>query len=458
MIMLSHTADEAYLAQAWQDLIHEAFDLSRDQIWFSSDPDAMDAKGPYALQIEQKIQLAESFISIQSPVSRYRPWLLWESGIARGLNKPIYVVVYEKSDSPRKDRILDKLNTPLDAMHHYHGTDASKIRGVVDQLAKDIGQSPVATRLDSALNQYLKSVTSYEHCWVWKETPFDRQIQLVFNEEQTTTLGRTGIIAEAVEVRDVQGSMVLFGLAVDSRKWETFLGHLDTLNAPWKGSAARWARGLGHALQRALSGLLLENAEGLPLYFDARAGRRYRPSVSLQEDHGCETIFTVSFTLVPSEISAVPKTDAGTLLHYLDFARMMRWGVLEDFEVQAFFRRPYDYTVEERAGRIADFLEKIYSVRTEFWNRGLAMGAIDHAIDKDDLPMLGKLRDNYYTIIHEIDPKDTGKLPEPLPDIKIIQRIYADLLINNKGWYQLMHRNFGREIEKLAEADEAKAG
>ena len=183
-----------------------------------------------------------------------------------------------------------------------------------------------------------------------------------------------------------------------------------------------------------------------------------RPSVSLQEDYGCETIFTVSFTLVPSEISAVPKTDAGTLLHYLDFARMMRWGVLEDFEVQAFFRRPYDYTVEERAGRISDFLEKIYSVRTEFWNRGLAMGAIDHAIDKDDLPMLGKLRDNYYTIIHEIDQKDTGKLPEPLPEIKIIQRIYADLLINNKGWYQLMHRNFGREIEKLAETDEAKTG
>ena len=75
---------------------------------------------------------------------------------------------------------------------------------------------------------------------------------------------------------------------------------------------------------------------------------------------------------------------------------------------RAFFRRPYDYTVEERAGRISDFLEKIYSIRTEFWNRRLAMGAIDQAIDNDDLPMLGKLRDNYYTIIHEIDPKDTG--------------------------------------------------
>jgi hypothetical protein len=250
--------------------------------------------------------------------------------------------------------------------------------------------------------------------------------------------------------------MVLFGLAIDSRKWEIFLAHLDTLKAPWKGSAARWARGLGHALQRALSGLLLENAEGLPLYFDSRSNRRYRPSVTLQEDHGCETIFTISFTLVPSEISAVPKTDAGTLLHYFDFARMMRWGVLEDFEVQAFFRRPYDYADEERACRISDFLEKIYSIRTEFWNRGLEMGAIDHAISNDDLPILENLRDEYHKIMREIDPKDTGKLPEPLPDIPIIQGIYADLLSNNKGWYQVVHRNFGREIENLAGAYEVK--
>jgi hypothetical protein len=453
--MLSHTVDEAFLAQAWQDLIREVFDVPRDQIWFSSDPDAMDAKGPFALQIEQKIQLAQAVISIQSPASRHRPWLLWESGIARGLNKPIYVVVYEKPDAPRNDRILDKLGTPLDAMHHYCGTNASKIRGVVDQLGRDIGQSPNATRLELALDGYLKSVKTFEHCFVWKETQFDRRIQLVFTEEQIIKLRETGDVAEAVEVRDVLGSMVLFGLAVDSKEWKAFLAHLDTLNAPWKGSAARWARGLGHALQRALSGLLVENAEGLPLYFDSRAKRRYRPSVSLQEDHGCETFFTVSFTLIPSEISAVPQTDAGTLLHYLDFVRMMRWGVLEDFEVQSFFRRPYSYSVEDRASRISDFFEKIYSIRTEFWNRGLEMGAIDHAIEKDDLAILVELRDHYHTIIHEIDPKDTGKLAQPLPDIKIIQKIYADLLGNNKRWYKLLHKNFGREIEMLAEADEA---
>jgi hypothetical protein len=95
-IMISHTATESYLAEAWQDLLHEVFDLPRDSIWFSSDPDAFDA-GPFATQIENKIRQASAIISIQTPVSRLRPWTLWEAGIARGLDKPIFVIVYERS-------------------------------------------------------------------------------------------------------------------------------------------------------------------------------------------------------------------------------------------------------------------------------------------------------------------------------------------------------------------------
>jgi hypothetical protein len=87
-IMISHTATESYLAEAWQELLSEAFDLQKQSIWFSSDPDAFDA-GPFANQIEQKIRQASAIISIQTPVSRLRPWTLWEAGIARGLDKPI---------------------------------------------------------------------------------------------------------------------------------------------------------------------------------------------------------------------------------------------------------------------------------------------------------------------------------------------------------------------------------
>src|SRR5215471_2233114 len=116
-IMISHTATESYLAQAWQDLIHEVFDFPRDRIWYSTDPDALDA-GPFATQIEGQIENALAVISIQSPVSRFRPWTLWEAGIARGSNKPLFVVVYESPTTPRDRTIFSNLGTPLDAMQH----------------------------------------------------------------------------------------------------------------------------------------------------------------------------------------------------------------------------------------------------------------------------------------------------------------------------------------------------
>ena len=102
-IMISHTATESYLAKAWQDLLHEVFDLPRDSIWFSSDPDALDAS-PFAHQIEDSIRQSSAVISIQTPVSRLRPWTLWEAGIARGLDKPLFVIVYESANSPKVNK------------------------------------------------------------------------------------------------------------------------------------------------------------------------------------------------------------------------------------------------------------------------------------------------------------------------------------------------------------------
>jgi hypothetical protein len=96
-IMISHTATESYLAEAWQEMLHEVFDLPRDSIWFSSDPDAFDA-GPFATQIETMIRQSSAFISIQTPVSRLRPWTLWEAGIARGLERDSIREALDRSD------------------------------------------------------------------------------------------------------------------------------------------------------------------------------------------------------------------------------------------------------------------------------------------------------------------------------------------------------------------------
>jgi hypothetical protein len=450
-IMISHTATESYLAQAWQDLIHDVFDFPRDRIWFSSDPDALDA-GPFATQIESQIKGSLAVISIQSPVSRFRPWTLWEAGIARGLDKPIYVVVYEKPGTTKERSIFSNLGTPLDALQHFRGTDIVKVKGVLDRLCERLGCTLVATRLESALANYKKTVEFRQDCWFWDQTIFDKRIQLVFTTEECRGVLQNAAIAGSVKVRDVEGSLCLFGLKTDEIPWDDFTSNLKTLELPWEGSAERWARGLGITFQRALRGRLVGDAEGLPLYFDAAQKKTYRPSVSLEENHGCETIFTVNFTLIPPELSVNSRSPAGILVHHLDLCRMWRWGVLEDYEIASFFRNLRSYSEQESTELICDFLEKCFSVRTEFLNRGLQKDSIRYAIEANDLPILDDILRRYYTAMRTIDPSDRGILPKPLPEYKILQQIYSELLKVNKEYYELIYRNFGRELKKLSES------
>ena len=61
---------------------------------------------PFANTIEKEIGDAQAIISIQSSVSRFRPWILWEAGMARALGKPVYVIVYERSDATHDEYIV----------------------------------------------------------------------------------------------------------------------------------------------------------------------------------------------------------------------------------------------------------------------------------------------------------------------------------------------------------------
>jgi len=450
-IMISHTATESYLAQAWQDLIHEVFDFPRDRIWYSTDPDALDA-GPFATQIEGQINSSLAVISIQSPVSRFRPWTLWEAGIARGSNKPIFVVVYEKPGTTKERSIFSNLGTPLDALQHFRGTDIVKVKGVLDRLREKLGVSLVATRLESALANYKKIVEARQDCWLWDQTIFDKRIQLVLTTEECKEVFQKATIAGSVKVRDIEGSLGIFGLKTDEIHWEDFTSNLKTLEVPWEGSAERWARGLGTTFQRALRGRLVADAEGMPLYFDAAQKKTYRPSVSLQENHGCDTIFTVNFTLIPPELSVTSRSAAGVLVHHLDLCRMWRWGVLEDPDIASFFRNLHSYSEQETTELICNFLEKSFSVRTEFWNRGLQKDSLRYAIESTDLPILDDIFRRYYAAMRTIDPYDKGILPDPLPEFKVLQQTYSQLLKVNKEYYELVYRNFGRELKRLSDS------
>lgn len=464
--MISHTSTEFYLAKAWRDLVCSVFGLADESVWFSSDPDAIDADRPWEDYIEESIRAAPAIISIQSPVSRTRPWILWECSMARALLKPLYVVVYEPSKTSRQDSIIGKLGTPLDRLTHFRGTELNQIRAVLTKLERHINRHINLSKIEDALRKYNDTVEPYEDYWVCRNTIFENRIRLVLQKTEREGLAETGVILGTVEVKGDRDSMILFDLMIDRILWRDFINHLESLKLPWPGSAARWASGLGSALQRALNGLCLEGPEGLPLYFDARSRHSYRPSVSSREDNGGETVFSISFTQLPRELTARPDTKIGILFHNLDLCQMMRLGVLEDSTFVTFFKNPQGLLqnhkfeaflrkapplrTEDGAERIRDFLEKLFSIRTEFWNRGLKKDSIYEAIESEDRPALEIVLDSYRNALRRLDPEDKGTLPNPLPETGVVQEVYSELLKFNKAFYQLLHKSLGREIEKLA--------
>lgn len=295
-------------------------------------------------------------------------------------------------------------------------------------------------------------MSSHQRCWIFENRIFDKRVELILNLDERDQLIQQPIIPATVKIRDVEGSARIFGLDVGETSWQEFTANLASLASPWAGSAQRWARGLGRAINCALRGKLLVEAEGLPLYFDPQERKAYRPSVSLREDHGCETIFTLSFTLIPPELVVCPTSSAGILVQHLDFCRMWRWGILEDPDISAFFRNAHFYPKKRASEIIYDFLGKVFSVRTEFWNRGLERNAIHDALEKSDLAALDDILQRYYIAMRTLDPNDDGMFPDPMPDYDVLKKVYCDLLKVNKEYYLLVHRNLARELGELRES------
>lgn len=110
-LMISHATVDAPLAQAWDLLLRTIF--SGATTWFSTKRDAFspeDNKG-FAARIEEEIRSANFLLTIQTPNSRLRPWLVWEAALAVGAKIPTFVVLYSIKPG--------QTGNPLDGMHQY---------------------------------------------------------------------------------------------------------------------------------------------------------------------------------------------------------------------------------------------------------------------------------------------------------------------------------------------------
>lgn len=462
LLIISHSTEESKLADAWKKLVCSVFrNLGDGAVFFSSERCAFHGRAPWWSQLMQKIEESPILISLQTPVSSKRPWVVFEAGMAVAIKgTALYPVIFEPRDIPPSKSIFgEKLDNPMTSIQQYRGTSREDVTAILMQLQDEFQKLPDdpkpllnATKLEESLDEYEKSILTQERCWRRDRTIFEKRIRLVFNTAQIEQLQASSEISDDVTLESVGDALMIFDEPKVTVKWGEFIQHLESMQLPWPGSAARWARGLGSTLRKALGDKLISDPEGLPLYFDARPSqfKSYRPSVVLREEYGCKTYFVISFTLLPPELRIRPDGRPGVLLHYLDFCRMMRWGVLEDKMFVNFFIAPGTFTETDGTAAIEAFIERILTIRTEFWNRGLKSDSLEGVISSDEANKVRDLVKRYMDAIQIIDPDNKGVAPQKLPSIATLQELYSNLLSINKEYYAIVHDAFAGEVEKLS--------
>src|SRR5919107_1590084 len=88
-LLISHSTEEKALAEAWKDLIATT-SSSAVEVWFSSDtaPSGGMAIGQeWRTYLYDRLAESDFVLAIQTPVTAGRPWIMWECGVASGVNK-----------------------------------------------------------------------------------------------------------------------------------------------------------------------------------------------------------------------------------------------------------------------------------------------------------------------------------------------------------------------------------
>jgi hypothetical protein len=62
---------------------------------------------------------------------------------------------------------------------------------------------------------------------------------------------------------------------------------------------------------------------------------------------------------------------------------------------------------------------------------------------------MDSLLNAYLEAMRIIDPDDKGTIPDPLPGIDALRKVYADLLKVNKQIYLLVYKALGPLLQKL---------
>ena len=190
-ILISHAHDEKGLASAWKELI-ETISSGALEVWFSSDTHAaggMMVGKEWREDLYQKLAGSNFILAIQTPFSFTRPWIMWECGVASGIEKArgIIPIVYLMG---RGD-----LANPLSTYQVYEGEDPDQVRQVCERLAHEAGLRPAKFILDESIKVYLGAVDLYR-----PRKPL-RAEQMLLWRDRFEELVQSGRVSEVMSMR-----------------------------------------------------------------------------------------------------------------------------------------------------------------------------------------------------------------------------------------------------------------
>ena len=82
-LIISHAGEDKAIAEAWKTLLGALYGDTKG-IWFSNDPGgAFDGLKPFGYKIESEIRKAKILLTIQTPYSVHKPWVVWEAGFSK---------------------------------------------------------------------------------------------------------------------------------------------------------------------------------------------------------------------------------------------------------------------------------------------------------------------------------------------------------------------------------------
>lgn len=179
-VLISHYHEERALADAWKELL-KSTSLGAIEAWYSSDSHAA---GGMTIGIEWRDQLHEKLaesnfiLAIQTPTSAGRPWVMWECGVASGIDKERGIIPIIYSMKP------GELANPISSYQLYQGEDENQVRQVCERLTMAADLHPEPHVYTEPLKKYFNAIKLYrprkaihpEQIEIWRDR-FEKLIQ-----------------------------------------------------------------------------------------------------------------------------------------------------------------------------------------------------------------------------------------------------------------------------------------